>query len=106
MLGRLYDPNDVIKNYIKELKMKPFLKEEDKFDDFFQGMENFSDVIKYVSSQLSQEDVEAFQAYRNKRLEKVRLNFLTIEDEKHTPSVSLDDEMKDISENESVHESQ
>ena len=81
--------------------MKPLLKEEDKFDDFFQGMENFSNVIKYVSSQLSQEDAEAFQAYRNKRLENIPLNLLIIEDEKHTPSISLDDEMKDISKNES-----
>lgn len=63
-------------------------------------MENFSDIIKYISSQLSQEDDEAFQEHRNKRLENVPLNLLTIEDEKHTPSVSLDDEMKDISENE------
>ena len=53
-----------------------------------------------------QEDAEAFQAYRNKRLENIPLNFLIIEDEKHTPSVSLDDEMKDISENESSQSQQ
>ena len=65
-------------------------------------MENFSDIIKYVSSQLSQKDHEAFQAYRNKRLEKFPPNLLTIEDNnKHTPSVNLDDEVKDMSEDES-----
>ena len=69
-------------------------------------MEFFLDIIMYVSSQLSQEDVEAFQAYRNKRLENVPLNFLTIEYEKPTPSVSLDDEMKDIYEDESCQSQQ
>ena len=101
MQGRLYDPNDVIKNNMAKHKMKPFIKEEDKFDDFFQGVKNFSDIVKRVSSQLNQENVEAFQVYRNKRLKNIPLNFLVIEDEKHTQCVSLDDEMKYISENES-----
>ena len=82
--------------------MKPFVKEEDGFEDLFQGMEKFLDIIKYASSQLRRNDFEAFQAYRNKRLQKVPLNLLTIEYEnKHTPSISLDDEVKDMSEGES-----
>ena len=102
MPRRLYDPNYVIKNYITELKLKPFVKEEDRFDDLFQGMEIFSDIIKYASNQLSPDNFEAFKAYRNKRLDKVPLNLLTIEDEnKHTPSINLDDEVKDMSEDES-----
>ena len=78
MLKMLYDPNDVIKNYITELKLKPFVKEKDGFDDLFQGMDSFSEIIKYASSQLSQDNFEAFQAYINKRLEKFPLNLLTI----------------------------
>ena len=102
MPKRLYDPNDAIKNYITQLKLKPFVKEKDGFDDLFQGMENFSDIIKYASSQLIQDDFEAFQTYRNMRLEKVHLNLLTIEDDnKHTPRISLDDEVKDMSGDES-----
>ena len=53
MPKRLYDPNDVIKIDITELKMKPFVKEIDGFDDLFQGMEIFLDIIKFASSQLS-----------------------------------------------------
>ena len=91
-----------IKWPIIELKIKPFVKVEDGFDDLFQGMDSFSEIIKYASSQLSQDNFEAFQAYINKRLEKFPLNFLTIEDEnKHTPSVSLDDEVKYMPEDES-----
>ena len=36
-----YHPNDVINNFITKLKMKPFVKEIDIFDDFFQGIEKF-----------------------------------------------------------------
>ena len=52
-----YDPNDVIKNFITELKVNPFVKEIDRFDDFFQGIENFSDVLKFSPSQLNQDDL-------------------------------------------------
>ena len=82
--------------------MKPFVKEIDGFDDLFQGMEKFSNIIKFASSQLNQDDLEAFQIYRNKRLERVPLNLLTIEDfNRPTPSIILDNEAKDMSEDES-----
>ena len=50
MPRRLYDPNNVIKNDIIKLKTKPFIKEEDKFDDSFQGFEDFFDIVKRISS--------------------------------------------------------
>ena len=94
----------MIKNYITELKEKHFVKEIDRFYDFFQGIEKFS------SSQLNQDDLEAFQAYINKRLERIPLDLLTIEDvTRPTPSISLDNEVKDMSEDESgksEHQSQ
>ena len=60
MPGRLYDPHDLIKNYMIKLKTKPFIKEEYKFDDFFHGVEDFFDIVKRISSQSSQEEAEAF----------------------------------------------
>lgn len=47
--------------------------------------------------------MEAFQAYRSKRLENIPLYLLTIENvNKPTPSISLDNEVKDMSEYEST----
>ena len=81
--------------------MKAFVKETDGFDDLFQGIEKFSDINNFSSSQLSQDDLEAFQVYINKRLQRVPLNLLTIEDvNRTTPSISLDNEEKDVSEDE------
>ena len=45
--------------------------------------------------------MEAFQAYRSKRLEKIPLYLLTIEDvNRPAPSISLDNEVKDMSDDE------
>ena len=82
--------------------MKPFIKEINGFDDLFQGMENFSDIIKFASSQLNSDDLEAFQTYRNKILERIPLDLLTIEYvNRPTPNISLDNETKDMYEDES-----
>lgn len=62
-----------------------------------------SDILKFASNQLNQDDLEAFQTYINKRLERIPLNLLTIEDvNRPTPSISLHNEAKDMSEDESA----
>ncbi|WP_208081304.1 hypothetical protein, partial [Bacteroides uniformis] len=66
------------------------MKKIDRFDDFFQGIEKFSYVLKLASSQLNQDDLGTFQAYRNRILERIPLNLLTIENViRPTPSISL-----------------
>ena len=73
----------------------------DRFNDFFQGIEIFSDILKFASNQLNQDDFETFRTYRSKRLENIPLDLLTIEDvNRPTPSISLDNEVKYMYEHE------
>ena len=106
MLGRQYDPNNVVQNFSTALKVIPFMHEKDVFDDLFEGTEKFTDVLNMASNKLSVADIKYFHEYINKRLETVPLDLLLIEDVREpNPSISLDDEEKDMSEDESQEKS-
>lgn len=60
MPKRPYHPNDVVQNFNTNIKLKPFLNEKDIFDDLFEGVDKFTDVLKIASNKLSEGDFKFF----------------------------------------------
>ena len=82
------------------------MHEKDDFDDLFEGTEKFSKVLNMASNRISVAYIKSFHEYINKRLETVPLDLLQIKEiSEPTPSISLDDDAKDMFEDESQEKS-
>ena len=57
MLGREYDPNQIAQNFIAMVKIRKFSHEDDPFDDFFEQVEQFSQVFHLASLNLDLGDL-------------------------------------------------
>ena len=69
---------------------------------FFEGTKKFSELLNMSSNRLSVADIKSFLEYIDKRLETVPLDLLQIEEiSEPTPSFILDDDLKDMSKDES-----
>lgn len=106
-LGRQYDPFGTTKDFTTMVKVKVFSHGKDPFDDIFLQKETFTEVNYMSSLHFYQEDIEAFQQYRERRLLKVPLDQLRIEWIREiTPSISLEGSSRGNSRNDSQEESQ
>ena len=87
---RLFDQNDIVKNFTNAIKVREFVGEQDLFDDMVQARNSFKEVLNSAKEQLSPGDFQEFKLYRERRLIPIPLDNLRIEPAKEqTPSVSL-----------------
>ena len=87
---RLFEPNDVVKNFTTAIKVRVFSGEEDPFDDMFQTQCSFTEVLHLAQTQLSPKYFQEFKVYKERRLTTIPLETLCLEPAREpTPSVSL-----------------
>ena len=89
---RLFDQNDIVKNFTNAIKVREFVAEQDLFDDMFQARNSFKEVLNSAKEQLSPKYFQEFKLYRERRLIPIPLDNLRLEPAREkTPSVSLND---------------
>lgn len=90
ILGRQFDPSDIIKNFTTAVKIKLFSKEDDLFYDTFLQKSTLKEVQHSAKMQFPPLEFQEFKIYRERRLANIPLDKLCLELVREpNPSISL-----------------
>ena len=76
--NRQYDPIKVVNNFTTQVKIRPFVHEEDDFDDLFESVDNYPIVQKLAALCLHPQQLPKFKQYMNKVLEAIPLKMMEV----------------------------
>lgn len=88
---RRFDRDKIAYDITTTMNIKPYNHEANYFEDLLQLAESFEQSFEWARTNLSPEDFESFQEFKNKRLEIILLHVLKIKD-KPTHSVIVNNE--------------
>ena len=107
--NRHYDPLNLANNFTNQVKIRPFVHEDDDFDDLFEWVDNYVAVQKLETLCLHPQQLLKFQQYKNKRLQKIPLNILNVSQtmaQKESESVIKDTKVLNTTDHEKIIEVQ